>query len=490
MNCDDGNASTSDFCSPSGCVNAPLNSDKGQSNDEMLPDGTEAEVNGIEMNATIPESESGNESIPTEPSNEIIPAEPGCDDGNPCTTDTYDGTNCVYTQKNCDDENPNTIDACNAGICVNELISGENNSTSESASLDAISRHHPICDDHNQCTVDTFNGTACVHSPANCDDGNACTDDSCDPVRGCVHAQKNCSDGNSNTFDYCYEGTCVHTPTSCNDMNSCTVDTFNGTACVHIPVNCDDENSCSVDSCDPVKGCTHIQKNCADQNACTIDICDSRGRCTHILRNCEDGDPCTSDVCDAYWGCIHTPLVCGAGMTCVNGGCLPISYPNTITPSSYSIPAGSAIALPWGPTVTALDTIQVENGVVYAIRSPLTFVRILGGNPTVSPELDNILGQEYEGMEMVGLTWQNSPLDMKLIKPDGSVLSPESDSQNIKHVTGSNYDYYFLRRPISGYWTIGINPTYPSGSGEGFSLISGLVRVPIAPPLTLATNPI
>ena len=78
-------------------------------------------------------------------------------------------------------------------------------------------------------------------------------------------------------------------------------------------------------------------------------------------------------------------------------------------------------------------------------------------------------------MEMVGLTWQDSPIRMTLIKPDGSKLSAESDSQNIKHLTGPNYDYYFLRKPASGYWSIWVSPTYPRASGEGFRLISGLV---------------
>jgi hypothetical protein len=308
----------------------------------------------------------------------------------------------------------------------------------------------------------------------NCDDGNACTINSCDPVKGCVNIPKNCSDGNATTFDYCYEGTCVHTQTSCDDGNSCTVDTFNGIGCVHTPSNCDDGNNCTVDSCDPTKGCVHIQKNCGDGNACTIDICDGKGQCIHMMKNCDDGNPCTIDACDTYWGCIHTSVICGAGKTCINGVCLPISNPRITVPSSYSIPAGSAIALPWGSMVTALDSVQVESGIAYATRSPLTFVRRFGDNLAISKDQGRVQGTER--MEMVGLTWQNGPIQMTLIKPDGSILSAESDRQNIKHLTGSNYNYYFLRKPSSGYWSIRIDPTYPSQSGEGFSLISGLVR--------------
>ena len=139
-------------------------------------------------------------------------------------------------------------------------------------------------------------------------------------------------------------------------------------------------DACTIDSCDPLKGCVHIQKNCADRNACTIDRCDGKGHCIHIMRSCYDGNPCTVDACDSYWGCIHTPVVCGAGTTCINGACLPVSSPSAIVPSSYSIPAGSSIALPWGSVVTALDSVQVENGIAYTTRSPLIFVRKFGDN--------------------------------------------------------------------------------------------------------------
>ena len=158
----------------------------------------------------------------------------------------------------------------------------------------------------------------------------------------------------------------------------------------------------------------------------------------------------------------------------ISRACLPVSNPSTGAPSSYSIPAGSSIALPWGSMVTAIDSVQVENGIAYTTRSPLIFVRKFGDNLAISR--DPSLSQGSERMEMVGVTWQNSPIRMALIKPDGSILSAKSDSQNIKHLTGPNYDYYFLRKPASSYWRIWISPAYPSASGEGFSLISGLVE--------------
>ena len=131
IDCDDGNASTSDLCSPAGCVNVPSISDNRDANDlESHEAGSsETQENSDEGNATTSEPQSVNETIPPEPS---------CDDGNPCTTDAYNGTICVYTIKNCDDENASTSDTCEAGVCVNEPVrsSSGNNSTIDSQSME------------------------------------------------------------------------------------------------------------------------------------------------------------------------------------------------------------------------------------------------------------------------------------------------------------------------------------------------------------------
>lgn len=85
------------------------------------------------------------------------------------------------------------------------------------------------------------------------------------------------------------------------------------------------------------------------------------------------------------------------------------------------------------------------------------------------------ISQAAGSAEMVGLAWQSNPFSVTLIKPDGSKLFPDSDRQNIKHVTGTNYDYYFLRNPAKGIWNIEIRPINPGSRGESFSLITGLV---------------
>ncbi len=89
----------------------------------------------------------------------------GCDDGDPCTTDTCVNGTCVNTPINCDDEDPCTTDTCVNGTCVNTPIN---------------------CDDEDPCTIDSCVDGECVHIPKDCDDGDPCTIDTC--VDGeCVH---------------------------------------------------------------------------------------------------------------------------------------------------------------------------------------------------------------------------------------------------------------------------------------------------------------
>ncbi len=96
---------------------------------------------------------------------------PGCDDGDPCTTD-----------------------ACALGTCTHVA-------------------HSDGCDDGDGCTSgDRCTGGVCAGTANGCDDANGCTTDAC--VSGaCRHApifSGTCSDGDPCTIgDYCLAGTCL-----------------------------------------------------------------------------------------------------------------------------------------------------------------------------------------------------------------------------------------------------------------------------------------
>ena len=115
-NCDDGNASTTDLCDSSGCVNTPL-SEKSFSVEFLRPVLPEIQNVAAKENTTINESQSDIEEAIAPPI-----AQPTCDEGNPCTTDSNNGTGCVYSLMSCDDGNDSTLDSCRDGACINEPI--------------------------------------------------------------------------------------------------------------------------------------------------------------------------------------------------------------------------------------------------------------------------------------------------------------------------------------------------------------------------------
>lgn len=474
LNCDDANASTTDLCGPSGCVNTPLLGENSNANSveflsQVIP---EMQNETAKENATINESQSVMEEAVLQPI---------CDDGDPCTENILNGTVCTYLLKDCNDGNESTLDFCIDGVCTNEpmdssSILSENNSTVVSSSEALMAGHHHRCDDGIPCTVDTFNGKECEHEPIICDDG----DDS--------------------TFDYCYEGKCYYTTTNCSDANKCTTDSFDGTVCVHPPIICDDGNACTTDACEDGK-CVNTTINCDDGKPCTTDTCDRKSGCQNKWK-CDDGDPCTEDSCNSIGVCKNSPIVCGKGKTCINGVCrypyysyypyytyaapyYPYVAPASTVPAaqSYTIPAGTAINLPWGQSVMALDALKVENGIAYSSASPLRLVRVLGmENQAISGYQSQL--PISERAEMIGLSWKDASFSLTLIQPNGIALPAQGDNLNVMHLAGTNYDYYFLRNAARGNWGIEIRPLNPSSNGVGFSLITGLVKgaVPINQP--------
>ena len=349
--CDDADPCTADGCDPGGgCTHAPLS-------DVECDDDSEC---------TLPGQCSDGECLPV--------AGDGCDDGDPCTQDSCDGSGqvcehapasgvgctdedpcttedtcvaggCVGAPLDCDDENPCTLDTCGDGGCTN-------------TALDAV------CDDGDACTQgDSCASGVCEGAKVTCADGNPCTADACDPAQGCVFtpAPAPCDDGDPCTaVDVCSGGTCTSgVNAACDDDDACTNDlcapgggcshTFNTAACddgdpctvgdlcaaggcVGGGPKCDDSNQCTADEC--VNGsCSHPPgptAPCDDSDACTTGEYCIQGQCAgQVLLACDDGNECTDDSCDPALGCTWTPTVgacddgepCTAGDSCLDGVC-------------------------------------------------------------------------------------------------------------------------------------------------------------------------
>jgi hypothetical protein len=196
-------------------------------------------------------------------------------------------------------------------------------------------------------------------------------------------------------------------------------------------------------------------------------------------------------------------VVCSYGKTCIDGTCqypyyyypyypyypydVPYVPPTPVAaapiaskPQSYTIPAGTSITLPWGGSMLAAEALQVYNGLAYPGAKPTGFDRELGSPPQVA-SVGRMALSAMNQWEMIGLAWKKAGFNMTLIQPNKIALPAQGDGQNVVHFTGSNYDYYFLRSPTAGIWTVQIMPVNAASSGTGYSLISGLVQGPIPP---------
>lgn len=154
---------------------------------------------------------------------------PDCEDGNVCTTDSYD---------------------VQLGRCIHE----ENNI---------------ICDDLSACTTDDHcvEGV-CKGTQQSCDDGDPCTSDYCDGMTGCINrTEVVCDDGNACTVGSCNaDGQCTYTPVAA------------GTAC-------ENDNPCGGNACDDRGECAagepllQTGEPCEDGDPCTDATCSAEREC-------------------------------------------------------------------------------------------------------------------------------------------------------------------------------------------------------------------
>ncbi|MCB9787300.1 MAG: hypothetical protein H6744_11495 [Deltaproteobacteria bacterium] len=238
-----------------------------------------------------------------------------CDDGNPCTDDKCQGTDCVHTPNN----NP-----CDDGT---------------------------VCTQSDKCVDGVCKG----NNPLDCNDNKPCTEDKCDPVTGCSNLVAPngfpCEDGSVCTInDTCVEGKCkagVQNP--CNDNNVCTIDFCDALqqTCVHQPTtageftnpsnpnfqscNAASPGTCKVYSCNGLTGDCEI-KNQGDGKSCGVkEACPPcSGLLDCLLCEPEVAHTCQGGSCEPDF----SGVTCGS--TSCAGGCAGLCV----------APCGFAICLP------------------------------------------------------------------------------------------------------------------------------------------------
>ena len=244
-----------------------------------------------------------------------------CDDGNPCTMDQCEASQCVNTWKNLEElaveeclcEKDEDCAPLEDGDFCNGLLMCDPQAAPSTCKLDestvvqcsipeglavecnvsvcipetgvcavALANEEALCDDGDPCTSGEFciSGACAGGQVVPCDDGNLCTDDSCDPLTGCIHADTSLS--------------------------------------------CDDGNLCTDDGCDPLSGCTYVDNTqpCDDGDPCTADHACSGGNCVGgQTLSCDDGDLCSMGSCDPdAGGCVYVCAAENPGNPCCGEG--------------------------------------------------------------------------------------------------------------------------------------------------------------------------
>lgn len=329
--CDDGNSCTTDTCSGGRCVNTAVANGTACS-DGNVCNGNETCQNGACTAGTALNCNDGNACTtdtcnPTggcqnAPMPGCVPCSTAaqCNDGNPCTSDSCSGGRCTNTARtngsSCSDGNAcNGAETCQSGTCTAGTPLACNDG--DSCTTDA-------CSPTSGCTYTRIAGCTVCTGDAACDDGNPCTADTCGSDGLCrrtpLPAGSACNDG-----DLC------NGLETCDGAGRCMA----GTALV-----CDDGNPCTSDSCDPtggcrqqpITGCCRSHGECADTNPCTTNERCEANRCVADPLVCPAPTvACQQSVCLPDRGCALVTApdgtscddgnVCTTGERCVTGSC-------------------------------------------------------------------------------------------------------------------------------------------------------------------------
>jgi cysteine-rich repeat protein len=257
---------------------------------------------------------------------------PPCDDGESCTADTCEVSDCFSTEHGAGCNDP----VCEAIICANDVYccntnwdnlcvnggGGSNGAVNECAGRESFCANNESpdgtpCDDGDPATGgDVCTAGVCAGTPDLCA-GVTCTAlDQCHAVGTCDPATGLCSDPS------------LPNGTGCDDGNACTVgDVCTAGVCSGAPVDCTGlDSQCTTGVCNAATG------NCESQAANEGGVCDdglfctsgetcSAGACGGGGPTCDDGVGCTSDACDEIAGCTNTPDdgLCDNGAFCDGG---------------------------------------------------------------------------------------------------------------------------------------------------------------------------
>ncbi|MFK7986132.1 MAG: hypothetical protein AB8I08_08875, partial [Sandaracinaceae bacterium] len=228
---------------------------------------------------------------------------PTCNDNEPCTDDSFDGTTCVHTPR------------ANGASCSTTL-----------------------CRSNQTCTDAVCGGGSGV----SCDDANACTDDACDALTGCENTPDDSNvpdDGYACTVDTCSAGVAANAADDgvctdglfCTGVESCSPSSSgadaNGCVTESVPVAPGPDGPCGSWACEEGSGAFVLNavsagSSCDDLVSCTSgDVCDGLGACGGTPgASCEGGPATCASTTPFGMSGVDVPRARALGAVTVSGG--------------------------------------------------------------------------------------------------------------------------------------------------------------------------
>lgn len=102
-------------------------------------------------------------------------------------------------------------------------------------------------------------------------------------------------------------------------------------------------------------------------------------------------------------------------------------------------------------------------------------VRSVSGTvPSGATVEENVLVDSTMGSMTVSLLWPGSDLDLTLVQPDGSIITPDvaEIDPHITFTSGSTYEFYKIQAPQPGAWTMRVFGKATSSNEEEYTIMT------------------
>ncbi|MDD1752057.1 MAG: DUF11 domain-containing protein, partial [Methanotrichaceae archaeon] len=229
---------------------------------------------------------------------------------------------------------------------------------------------------------------------------------------------------------------------------------------------------------------------CATNERCCDDKCsdvlsdpencgDCKNRCdVEIGEKCIAGECIVPTATTCNYPCLYR-AVCTPREPCscpIIGGeknCVQVNVGSGPARTVCGISPGINLTIPFCDSTANLTPFNVEN-----VEPLVNEKAVFSGKPLHFIKTFKVTPESNENM--ASLSWNGTKdLALQLFAPNGTMISPDINSNEIFHARGQHCDNYLIRDAAPGNWILKVVSLEPSSEINNFDLVTGLVvRVP------------